>query len=203
MGPSANPDIRATDAVDYDDKKGVARYGKMVIKPEYKWEVREGKLKLPKPQTNNKIKILYNINYMKDILPYSDNSIDVIVSYHSLNTLNNISNNTKEIYRILKPGGHIDIGFDMPKNYIGKDIAIELIKNTPIVTPIKLERFVEKSNKKYKEGMKYYKNLVDHISKYLKNSGFKNVKVIKNAKDCTLYKYQLKDKFLTVVRAYK
>ena len=176
MGPSANPDIRATDAIDGWNKANIKAERDRFFEVQYAGKVKYckkyNKCKSPiitRPKLKNKIKFLYNIDYTKDRLPYNDNSIDVIVSNHSLQAFGN-SHALQETYRILKPGGYVDIGLDTIKE-----------------------------NSDIREESKRFKKIMTLLPKY----GFKNIKFLKNVKNNTLYEYQFDKHYLSVVRAYK
>jgi SAM-dependent methyltransferase len=130
MGAGANPYIYATDAVDGWDKTNINAERDRFFEAQYAGRVKYCKkhntCKNPittRPKLKNKIKFLYNIDYTKDRLPYNDNSIDIIVSNHSLQAFGD-SHALQEIYRILKPGGHIDIGV----TYIENENPIRYLK---------------------------------------------------------------------------
>jgi SAM-dependent methyltransferase len=117
IGAGANPYIDATDAVDRLTPKAIKKEKDGFFEKSYfykrKYCKERGYCKKPittRPKLKNKINYLYNINFNQDKLPYDDNSIDVIVSYHSLQAFGG-RHAIKEVYRILKPGGHVDIGW--------------------------------------------------------------------------------------------
>ena len=173
MGAGGNPRKDATDATDKLNKDEITRDRNNFIKNygyARKYCKERGYCKktiITNPKLNNKIKFVYNIDYNKDKLPYDDNSVDIVSSYHSLQAFGKL-HAIQEIYRILKPGGYVDIGWFSDKS---------------------LDKFTEKLNKRF----------VIALPKH----GFKNIKIFKNIKDNTLYKYQFDKKYLNVVRAYK
>lgn len=137
IGAGANPDIRATDAIDLVDKQEIEREKNEFFEKQYAGICEHRARCTSKPKTLNQIRFLYNIDYNKRKLPYADNSIDVIVSVHSFHRYGS-PHALKEIYRILKPGGYFEIGWSMAdkndSNGINndikrlKDIANALIK---------------------------------------------------------------------------
>jgi len=138
MGAGANPYIYATDAIDGWDRENINAERDRFFKPRYMDMKnvckRYNECKKPittRPKLKNKIKFLYNIDYTKDRLPYNDNSIDVIVSNHSLQAFGN-SHALQETYRILKPGGYVDIGLDTIKE--NSDIREESKRFKKIMT---------------------------------------------------------------------
>jgi len=137
MGPSANPDIRATDAIDGWNKANIKAERDRFFEVQYAGKVKYckkyNKCKSPiitRPKLKNKIKFLYNVDYTKDRLPYTDNSIDIIVSNNSLQSFGD-THALQEIYRILKPGGHIDIGV----TYIENENPIKYLKKIITLLP--------------------------------------------------------------------
>ena len=141
IGAGANPDIDATDAIDLANEREIARERNDFFDVQYEQKrqycKRDGycqEFPLDKPHLKNKIKFLYNIDYNKDKLPYPNNSIDYIISNNSLQAYSN-PHTLKEIHRILKPGGYIDIGWtagwtstQRTKNHI-KELQYGLSKN--------------------------------------------------------------------------
>jgi len=122
IGAGGNPDIRATDAIDRLKSKSIERERREFFEKGYFYKKKfckeRGYCKEPpktRPKLNNKTKYLYNINFNQDKLPYDDNSIDIIISYHAISAFGG-KHAIKEIYRILKPGGHVDIGWFNNKN---------------------------------------------------------------------------------------
>lgn len=85
IGAGDNPDIRATHAID-----------------------------LRKPQLNHNIDYKYGYNFNKEStnLPYPSNYFDVVVSYGAYGRNFLSKNIAKEIYRVLKPGGHFECNPD-------------------------------------------------------------------------------------------
>ena len=210
MGAGGNPDIRATDALDAMSKTDTTKERNRFYNREYVYTAkREFKTPMPKPKTNNKIKFLYNIDYTKDKLPYDDNSIDIIISNHSM--FGN-HHTYKEIYRILKPGGHVDIGWLTPiANFDPKKHVKEMcnrIGKIRKVTPEDIRLLKIAANRIYKEWkqdrlLEKRKNLIARLSNVLLKHNFKNIKVIKGIKSYGLWRYQFKNEKMTYVRGYK
>jgi SAM-dependent methyltransferase len=53
-------------------------------------------------------------------LPFSDDSVDAIVSMHVIEHLENPWNHVRELRRILRPGGHLLIGYPTAKDLVSR-----------------------------------------------------------------------------------
>lgn len=61
-------------------------------------------------QIKNSIPLDYpEYDFEKDPIPYADNSVGQIHCYHFLEHIDNVSHMMMEFYRVLQPGGHINI----------------------------------------------------------------------------------------------
>ena len=113
IGAGRGPDFRATHAIDLSNPR------KTFQNLDYKWG--------------------YDFNKETTSLPYSSNSFDVVVSYGALGKNFESANIYKEIYRVLKPGGRLELnhasgntvslmrkaGFEKPykKSYFNESLA--------------------------------------------------------------------------------
>lgn len=88
IGAGDNPDFRATHAIDLEKPT------KVFSNLNYKWG--------------------YDFNKEKTNLPYKNNVFDVVVSYGALGRNFESANIYKEIYRVLKKGGHLEFNPNYP-----------------------------------------------------------------------------------------
>lgn len=213
IGAGANPRIDATDALDFLGPKEIKRERDNFFEKQFAGKIkhckRDNYCKKPitRPKLNNKIKFVYHIDYNKDRLPYDDNSVDIVSSYHSLDAFGGI-HAIQEIYRILKPGGYVDIGWSQdefnPKKHV-KEMCDNISKIRK-VTPKDIKLLKIAANRIYienKQNLRDTKKRIKHHIIALPKYGFKNIKVFKKIKDNSLYNYQFDRTYLTVIRAYK
>ena len=215
IGAGANPRIDATDAFDFLAPKEIKKERDGFFENQYAGKIkyckRDNYCKKPittRPKTKNKIKFVYHIDYNKDRLPYDDNSVDIVSSYHSLQAFGGV-HAIQEIYRILKPGGYVDIGWNTneefnPKKHV-KEMCDEISKIRKI-TPKDIKLLKINANKIYienKQNLHDAEKRIKHHITVLPKYGFKNIKVFKKVKNNTLYEYQFTNLPLTIIRAYK
>jgi len=109
MGSSLNPDIRATDAVEYDtNKRYLKKEEGYCISQALDLGLTKDDIKKLQSHRNRNIKIIFGINY-NDRVPYRNNTFDLVVSHASMAMLGEIYA-YKEAYRVLKRGGILEVG---------------------------------------------------------------------------------------------
>lgn len=116
LGAGGNPDIRATDCVDFHSKSEIDKLTDKIIKMSYYFVKEQNgveKLKLAQEIISKKIypeiqkkRYLYKIDYTKK-LPYHDNTFDLVTSQNSLSY--GYPSTYKHILRVLKVGGGVEI----------------------------------------------------------------------------------------------
>ncbi len=129
--------------------------------------------------TNVDIKKFPGIDYACDIregLPMKDNTFDYIVTQHAINDMPvyDIFKSLKELYRVLKPGGHLRLSvadFDIAiKAYQEKDL--EFFNTIP-------DNMAKSLGGKFIAWSSWYMDRIpltyDYIYELLENEGFKNI----------------------------
>jgi SAM-dependent methyltransferase len=116
LGAGGNPDIRATDCVDFQSRQEIDKLTKKVAGIFYYFlNINNQKQKLGKAETLIQIKIMPNIKKKRGVfkidytkgLPYKDNTFDIVTSHNSLSYGYPVSYN--HVIRVLKVGGRVEI----------------------------------------------------------------------------------------------
>jgi ubiquinone/menaquinone biosynthesis C-methylase UbiE len=127
-------------------------------------------------------------------LPFTDNSFDLVYSRFVIEHLQDPDQTYQEVYRVLKPGGYFII---LTPNLYNKLIFLSKI------LPISLHKFLRAKLTGVAEEEvfpTYYRsNRPAKIKKQLKNSGFKNIKIIKKG---GMFEYFMANKLLFILMIY-
>jgi ubiquinone/menaquinone biosynthesis C-methylase UbiE len=122
VGSGLTPDYRATDAIDMGTKNSSR------LKHDEDWHlygqviylgVSKKKIKQLQEYRDKNINFIWHVNYNNQ-LPYPDKTFDLVVSHASLASPSLSEPNAfREVYRVLKRGGKIEIGSSsLPKEWV-------------------------------------------------------------------------------------